>query len=89
MALAADELTEIEGLLAATGADAASLEALRRRFPKLAWMRCDASDVTEQPFRRFLDFDLHLIDGSDHCVHMTADPAKATGMLLARRNIER
>ncbi|MBR1163258.1 hypothetical protein [Bradyrhizobium elkanii] len=89
MALAAEELIEIERLLAVDGADTGPLVELRRRFPQLACVRCDASDVTDQPFRRFPRFDLHLLDGSDHCVEITADPKRATGIVLARRNVAR
>lgn len=86
MALGADELTEIDRLLAAADAGASPFAELRRRFPHLACTRCDASDVTEVPFRSYPRVDLHLIDGSDHCVQITADPARATGIVLAARS---
>ncbi|RTE88456.1 MULTISPECIES: hypothetical protein [Bradyrhizobium] len=89
MALTAEELIEIERLLAADGAEMGSFVELQRRFPQLAWVRCDASDVADQPFRQFPRFDLHLIDGSDHCVQITADPTRATGIVLAKRNVGR
>ncbi|MDA9482250.1 hypothetical protein XI07_09535 [Bradyrhizobium sp. CCBAU 11445] len=89
MALTAEEVIEIEGLLAAEGAEMGLFVELRRRFPQLAWVRCDASDVADQPFRQFPRFDLHLIDGSDHCVQITPDPTRATGIVLAKRNVGR
>jgi len=89
MALAADELTEIEKVLAASDAAASPLAELRSRFPHLAWTRCDASDVSEAPFRSFARFDMHLIDGSDHCVQITDDPARATGVVVAARSSAR
>ncbi|WFU71578.1 hypothetical protein [Bradyrhizobium sp. CB2312] len=89
MALTAEEVIEIERLLAAEGAEKGPFVELRRRFPQLAWVRCDASDVADQPFRQFPRFDLHLIDGSDHRVQITADPTRATGIVLAKRNVER
>jgi Family of unknown function (DUF6129) len=89
MALAADELTEIEKVLAAAEAGASPLAELRSRFPHLAWTRCDASDVSEAPFRSFSRFDIHLIDGSDHCVQITADPERATGIVVAARSMAR
>ncbi|MFB9267581.1 hypothetical protein ACFFWD_31320 [Bradyrhizobium erythrophlei] len=87
MALGTDQLIEIERVLATADADPSPLVELRRRFPQLTWVRCDASDVTEQPFRRFPRFDLHLIDGSDHCMQITAEPARAIGIVLAKRNV--
>lgn len=87
MALGADELNEIEKVLSTSEGGASSLGELRRRFPRLTWMRCDASDVIETPFRSYMRFDLHLIDGSDNCVQITADPTRATGIVLAARSI--
>ncbi|WP_271523634.1 hypothetical protein [Bradyrhizobium sp. CCBAU 53380] len=88
MALTAKELIEIERLLAADGPDIEPLVELRRRFPQLAWVCCDTSDLSDQPFRQFSRFDLHLLDRSDHCVHITADPTRATGIVLAKREVE-
>ncbi|WP_128927690.1 hypothetical protein [Bradyrhizobium guangxiense] len=82
MALAAIELAEIEQVLASS--PQAYLE-LRQKFPHLAWIRCDASDVTETPYRSFGAFDLYLLDSADHCAAITDDPARATGIVLAKR----
>lgn len=85
MALAAIELAEIEQVLASSDAAPRTYIELRQRFPHLAWVRCDASDVTETPYRSFGAFDLHLLDSADHCTQITDDPARATGIVLARR----
>ena len=86
MALRPDELLEIDEVLSAPGADASVFAQLRSRFPHLSWTRCDASDVTESPFRTYSRFEVHLVDRSDHCVQITADPARATGIVLADRS---
>ncbi len=88
MALAAIELAEIEKVLSAPEAAARAFMELRENFPHLAWIRCEASDVTEAPFRSFREFDLHLLDGSDHCAQITSDPARATGIVLAKRAVK-
>ena len=85
MALGPNELLEIDQVLSAPDADARVFAQLRGRFPNLSWTRCDASDVTESPFRSYSRFDVHLVDRSDHCVQITADPARATGIVLADR----
>jgi hypothetical protein len=85
MALGPNELLEIDQVLSAPDADARVFAQLRSRFPNLSWTRCDASDVTESPFRSYSRFDVHLVDRSDHCVQITADPARATGIVLADR----
>lgn len=88
MPLSAHDLTEIEGLLAAPDADARAYYELRQRFPQLSLTRCDASDLdTEPPFREFGRFNLYLVDGADHCWHLTADPERATGLVLARNKV--
>ena len=79
-------MREIEGLLLAPDADARVFAQLRSRFPHLSWTRCDASDVTESPFRTYPRFEVHLVDRSDHCVQITTDPARATGIVLADRS---
>ncbi len=87
MALAADELSAIDKILSDTTVDARVVADLRRQFPHLSWTRCDASDVTEAPFRTYARFDLHLLDAADHCVQITEDPARATGIVVAERKV--
>ena len=87
MAVSANELAEIDAALSAPDADAQLLSALRQRFAHLSWTRCDASDVTEVPFRSYARVDLHLLDSGDHCAHITAEPERATGIILATRNV--
>jgi hypothetical protein len=86
MALGPNELTEIDEVLSAPGMDGHALAELRGRFPHLSWTRCDASDVTETPFRSYSKFEVHLVDRSDHCVTITTDPDRATGIVLADRS---
>jgi hypothetical protein len=85
MAVSEEELAEIGVVLSAPDAAAEAFGALRTRFPHLSWTRCDASDVTETPLTSVGLFDLHLLDGHDHCVTVTSDPQRATGLVLARR----
>ncbi len=85
MALNADELTEIDRVLAGLAADAPVIAEMKRRFPKLSWTRCDASDVVEAPYRSSALYDIHLLNSSDHCSQITSDPAQATGIILAKR----
>jgi hypothetical protein len=87
MALGAEELMEIDRALSASDVDARVLTELRQRFPHLSWTRCDAGDVTETPFRSYSRFEIHLVDRSDHCVQITADPLRASGIVLADRKV--
>lgn len=81
MPLAPADLQTLVGLLEGGAAPAA----LRDRFPGLSVTRCDARDLDgdDEPFHRFTGFDLHLVDGRDHCWRLTGDAAEATGLLLA------
>lgn len=85
MALSADELTQIDQMLSAPDADGQMFAQLRQRFPHLSLTRCDASDVVEEPYRTYSQFNLHLVDTADHCAHITGDPEVATGLILAKR----
>lgn len=86
MTLSADDLVVIEALLAAPDADVGALAELRRRFPGLSLTRCEASDVdAELPFRECRQFNLYLVDATDHCWRLTSDPARATGVVVATR----
>lgn len=87
MSQVAVELAEIEQVLASSDAAPQAYGELRRRFPHLACIRCEASDVTETPYRSFAAFDLHLLDSTDHCAAITDDPARATGIVLAKRAV--
>lgn len=81
-----DDLARIEELLVAPLAGNPLAE-FRARFPGLSLTRCDASDMSsEQVFREYPKYKLYLVDGRDHCWHITNDPAAATGIVLAARN---
>jgi hypothetical protein len=83
MAISNEDLTEIEKML---GVDEPPVLAdLRAKFSHLSWTRCDDTDVIESPFRSFTHCDVHLLDGADHCVTVTDDPARATGVIVALR----
>ncbi|MEE3624040.1 hypothetical protein UCD39_08550 [Nitrospirillum sp. BR 11752] len=83
MAVSGEDLATMDAILGAAAEDV--FATLRHQLPHLAWTRCDAADVAEDPFRRYGGFDVHLLDGSGHCVRLTDEPAHATGVLLARR----
>jgi hypothetical protein len=86
MPLGPDDLAEIDGLLGSAGAADHAVQALRAQFPEMSLTRCDQSDVdTDEPFREYPRFNLYLVDGADHCWHLTTDPAAATGLVVANK----
>jgi hypothetical protein len=89
MGLNAVELGEIDALLGAPEAGNEALAELRRRFPGLSLTRCDASDIdAEEPFRAYRRFTLYLVDGTDHCWHITGDPVRATGLVIVPNKVK-
>jgi len=81
-----DALTRIDAALSPPEADAAALAGFRHDFPGLSVTRCDVSDLgVEPPFRQYPRFNLYLVDASDHCWRLTADPARATGVVVAAK----
>ncbi|MGY6217631.1 hypothetical protein ACW73L_20935 [Methylolobus aquaticus] len=86
MALPADALERIRSVLEAEGTTAERLANLRQALPGVSLTRCDASDVdTETPALQTAGFDVFFIDTSEHCPRITADPATASGLIVAEK----
>ena len=88
MVVTLQHLVEIDDLLVGkrdAESFASAANTVKQRIADLVIMRCDASDVLEEPYRSYDTFDLHLIDGTSHCPVVTANPDKASGLLLAWR----
>ncbi|MBT9540049.1 hypothetical protein [Thiobacillus sp.] len=84
--ISADDLVRIDGLLANPAAGGNPLTDFRGAFPGLSLTRCDAFDMRdEQAFREYPAFNLYLVDGRDHCWHITQDINAATGIVVAAR----
>jgi hypothetical protein len=84
MGLSDQDFAAIDSMLAG-GADASGLAEFRGRFPSLSPTRCDASDIdAETPYREYPGLSLFLVDAHDHCWRITSDPARATGIVVAR-----
>ncbi len=84
MGIAPEQMCEIEKALANAAPDAETVAALRRLAAGVFITRCDAADIEDEaPFRSYAHCNLYLLDARDHCVKVTADPAQATGLVLA------
>lgn len=70
----------VEGLLAE---GKKPLPEIRRQYPGLHFSLCEAGDMTDEPYRKGQRFDLYLVDGRNACLHLTHDPAGATGLVIA------
>jgi hypothetical protein len=86
MPFTTEELSTLESLLTSSDGGLQMVAAYRSQFPGRSLTRCDASDMSnEVPFKQFTAIDLYLVDGRDHCWHITHDPQQATGVVVAKR----
>jgi len=88
MPIGSEDWKTIELTLSDEAAGASAVALLRKALPRLSLTRCDASDVSETPYRSFARFDIHLIDAAGHCVQITTDPEHATGLIVADRTAQ-
>lgn len=58
---------------------------LKGCFPDLTFVRLSASDIDEPPFRALDDYNLYLLDTSEHCVKITSNPSMASAIVVAQR----
>jgi hypothetical protein len=87
MPLTDSDLAQIRELLETDQPVSARIGSIRAAFPKISLTRCDASDMdTETPALEFGNFNVFLIDTSEHCVRITTNPASATGVIIAERH---
>ncbi|MDD2769876.1 MAG: DUF6129 family protein [Methylococcus sp.] len=86
MALTTEALEQIRSQLEIEATAAQHIAALRQAFPGLSMTRCDEGDIdTETPVLETARFNLYLLDAADHCAHVTSDPSRATGLILAEK----
>lgn len=85
MALSTTQLAQLETLCANSDGGPQVVAEFRSQFPGMSLTRCEVSDMgADEPFRQFSQVDMYLVDGRDHCWHITGDPAQATGIVLAK-----
>lgn len=58
------------------------LPGLRSRFPGLAFVRCDAEDMDDAPYRSGNGYQLFLIDCREGCIRLTCEPEVADGFVV-------
>ena len=86
MTISYEQFKNIASMLVAIPGRENPVPAVRASFPELAISRCDADDMRgESPFLHVGDFDVYLVDTSNLCWRIIAEPAAATGLILAAR----
>ncbi|MBD5803348.1 hypothetical protein AZOA_27840 [Azoarcus sp. Aa7] len=84
MSMSPQQLEHVCSLLGRATPAENPLPVLRAAFPGMVFTRCDASDMDgETPALHAGGYDLFLVDNSDHCWRITADPQRAGGVVIA------
>lgn len=62
-----------------------ALASLKTAWPDLRFTLCNDDDMPARlpPALRRERFNLYLVNGSEHCLSLTDDPAQAIGVVLA------
>lgn len=86
MCITTQKLSEIESsLIEFKNMTNNPIPLLRGCFPDINFLRMSARDVDEAPFRALDDYNLYLLDTSEHCVKITNNPDLATAVVVAQR----
>ncbi len=86
MCISCETLTEIEDALKDfTNITNNPVPMLKECFPDISFLRMSARDVDEAPFRTLANYNLYLLDTSEHCVKITNNPDLATAVVVAQR----
>ncbi len=59
------------------------LPELRKRFPGVLFVRCNAEDMDGPPYRAGDGYSLFLIDCTRACINIASSPATADGVVIA------
>lgn len=91
MALSPERIDSIATLAGRLFAGGGTLDAVvrgvREASPDLKTVTgAMAAVMAEDPFREEAGFDLHLVDGNNHCWLITDKPELATGVVIAQRD---
>ncbi|PWC75258.1 hypothetical protein [Azospirillum sp. TSH64] len=83
-----DSIATLAGKLFAGGGKLdAVVRSVREANPDLKTVTgAMAAVMAEDPFREGAGFDLHLVDGNNHCWLITDKPELATGVVIAQRD---
>ncbi|EGV19810.1 DUF6129 family protein [Thiocapsa marina] len=82
--IAEERLDQIAEVVRRAGLSTETIGALREAFTDVHFTHCSDDDISVgKPVRSAEGFKLYLVDGREHCLVLTDDPANATGIVLA------
>ncbi len=89
MGILPEQLENLSALLVALPQGENPVPAVRSRFPDLSVSRCPDEDMRdEMPFLRKGNYDVFLVDTSNHCWRIVDELATASGVILAELSNE-
>jgi hypothetical protein len=84
MSILPEQLENLSALLVALPQGENPVPAVRSQFPKISVSRCTDEDMRDKiPFLRQGNYDVFLVDTSNHCWRIVDEPATASGVILA------
>lgn len=82
--LTTELLADIAAKISRAGVGESVLQVLRADYPGMHFSYCMDDDVgTLRPALECAGFNLYYVDGREHCLSLTTEPAAATGLLVA------
>jgi hypothetical protein len=80
----ADELAAIAAFVSEKGASEQTVSALRSQYSGCHFTYCMDDDIsTGKPYYEGQDFNLYLVNSSNHCAILTNDETSASGVVIA------
>lgn len=78
------QIAEIARVVELAGLSEATLQRLRSAFPGMHFTHCHDDDVVGvEPAAQLERANVYLVDGRSHCLALTDDLQRATGVVLA------
>lgn len=82
--ISTEQLNRIEELVRTQPVSEQTVERLRIGFPELHFTYCMDDDVIgASPVFEDPTFNLYLVDSSSHCLNLTQDMERASGLVIA------
>lgn len=80
----AETVEYIKNKLVEVGVDETAVGKLREKWPEIHFTYCTEDDIhTGKPVDESDTFSIYLVDSSEHCLCLTTDMSKATGLVIA------
>lgn len=78
------QIDAVAAAVTAAGLSETTVAVLREHFEDLHFTYCMDDEVCgPKPVREADGFNIYLVDGRDHCLKFTNEPAHASGLVLA------